>query len=187
VLHLLYCSPHRTTPLGPFPSLSELCTGQEAICTSSSLYIVIAHAPRKHPDSFSFIPRISKILRAGTTHYIVTSGRVSGVRPAVPPAANPVNPTCPSAEEVHAGKFIFQGLIRSSRSECGAWTEMRYRDRICVVELQNAVEREDVFLSMTRKLRIPCARCSVSIGTCDADEAKTFTMLSSSSCFRENA
>jgi hypothetical protein len=156
VLHLLYCSPHQTTPLGPFPSLSELCTGQEAICTSSSLYIVIAHAPRKHPDSSSFIPRISKILRAGTTHYIVTSGRVGGVRPAVPPAANPGNSTCPSAEEVHAGQGSFQGLIRSSPSECGARTEIRYRDRISGVERQDAVEGEVVSLSMTRKLRIPC-------------------------------
>jgi hypothetical protein len=82
-----------------------------------------------NPDSFFFIPRISKILRAGTTHYIVTSDRLCGVRLVVPPAANPVNSTCPSAEEVHAGKFNFQGLIRSSPLECGARIEIRYRDR----------------------------------------------------------
>jgi hypothetical protein len=32
-----------------------------------------------------------------------------------------------------------------------------------------------------------CKICSVSIGTCDANKAKTLTTLSSSSCFRENA
>jgi hypothetical protein len=89
-------------------------------------------------------------------HYIVTSDRLCGVRPAVSPAANPGSSTCPSAEEVHAGQGSFQGLIRSSPSECGARTEIRYRDRISGVERQDEVEREVVFLSMTRKLRIPC-------------------------------
>jgi hypothetical protein len=147
---------HRTGLFKPDVEVMLIYTGQEAIGTSSSLYIVIAHAPRKHPDPFSFRPRISKILRAGTTHYIGTSSRLCGVRPAVPPAANPVNPTCPSAEEVHAGKFHLQGLIRSTPSECGAWIEIRYREGICEVGRQDEVEREVVFLSMTRKLRIPC-------------------------------
>jgi hypothetical protein len=47
------------------------------------------------------------------------------MRLAVPPTAKPVSPTCPSDEEVHAGKGSFQGLIRSSPSECGARTEKR--------------------------------------------------------------
>jgi hypothetical protein len=89
-------------------------------------------------------------------HYIGTSDRLCGVRLAVPPATNPVKPTCPSAEEVHAGKGSLWKLIRPSPSECGARTETRYKDRICGVERQDEVEREDVFLSMTRKLRIPC-------------------------------
>jgi hypothetical protein len=121
---------YHSTPLGPFPSLSELCTGQEAFCTSSSLYIVIAHAPRKHPESFPSIPQISKFLRGGTTNYVVTSSRLFVVWLAAPPAAQPVNPTCLSAEEVPASKGSFHKLIRSSPSECGARTEIKYRDRI---------------------------------------------------------
>jgi hypothetical protein len=108
------------------------------------------------PSLFLLYLKISKILHGGITHYIVTRGRLCGVRPAVPPAAKPVNPTCPSAEEVHASKGSFQKLIRSSPSECGAGIEIRYRDRICGLERKDEVEREVVFLSMTSKLRIPC-------------------------------
>jgi hypothetical protein len=136
---------YHSTPLGPFPSVLELCTGQKAICTSSSLYIVIAHAPQKHPESFPSIPQISKFLRGGTTHYIVTSGRLCAVQLAVPPAAKPVNSICPSAEEVHASKGSFQKLIQSSPSGCGARTEIRYRDRIAEWCGRTEVERRLYF------------------------------------------
>jgi hypothetical protein len=148
VLHILCCSPYRLTPLHFFPSLADLGSGQMIICTSTSLN-TIAHALSEQPRLFSFrvyLVPVSFCVTAPPTMLPVV-GYVVGSRP-FPPAAHPVNFTRHSAEEVHAGRGGFWGLIHCSPSKCGA-NVRRCRGGICRVDVVEQV----AFLGMSRKLR----------------------------------